>query len=76
MGLVHLKQKNYQQAQQELQKALALNPDNYPANLNLLILYQRTKDPKAEEQSKRFDQVRQERAQRVKDFLRTIEVRP
>jgi tetratricopeptide (TPR) repeat protein len=76
MGLVHLKQKNYHQAQQELQKALALNPDNYPANLNLLMLYQRTKDPKADEQSKRFDQVRQERAQRVKDFLRTIEVRP
>lgn len=76
MGLVHLKQKDYQQARDELQKALALNPDNYPANLNLLILYQRTKDPKADEQSKRFDQVRQERAQRVKDFLRTVEVRP
>jgi len=76
MGLVHLKQKSYPQAQQELQKALALSPDNYTANLNLLILYQRTKDPKADEQSKRFDRVRQERAQRVKDFLRTIEVRP
>ena len=57
-------------------RRLEINPDNYTANLNLMILYQRTKDPKADEQAKRFEQVRQERAQRVKDFLRTIEVRP
>ena len=75
-GLVHLKQRDYLEARSDLQKALEINPDNYTANLNLMILYQRTKDPKAEEQAKRFDQVRQERAQRVKDFLRTIEVRP
>ena len=75
-GLVHLKQKDYADAKSDLQKALEINPDNYTANLNLMILYQRTKDPKADEQAKRFEQVRQERAQRVKDFLRTIEVRP
>jgi len=75
-GLVHLKQKDYADARSDLQKALKINPDNYTANMNLLILYQRTKDPKADEQAKRFEHVRQERAQRVKDFLRTIEVRP
>ena len=75
-GLVHLKQRDYPEARSDLQKALEINPDNYTANLNLMILYQRTKDPKADEQAKRFEQVRQERAQRVKDFLRTIEVRP
>lgn len=75
-GLVHLKQKEYADARRDLQKALEINPDNYTANLNLLILYQRTKDPKAGDQAKRFDQVRQERAQRAKEFLRTIEVRP
>ena len=75
-GLVHLKQKDYADAKSDLQKALEINPDNYTANLNLMILYQRTKDPKADEQAKRFEQVRQERAQRVKEFLRTIEVRP
>ncbi|MGO8790778.1 MAG: tetratricopeptide repeat protein [Terriglobia bacterium] len=75
-GLVHLKQKDYPDATSDLQKALEIDPDNYTANLNLMILYQRTKDPKADEQAKRFEQVREERAQRVKDFLRTIEVRP
>jgi tetratricopeptide (TPR) repeat protein len=76
MGLVHLKQKDYPGARDDLQKALAINPDSYTANLNLMILYQRIKDPKADEQAKRFEQVRQERAERVKDFLRTIQVRP
>ena len=75
-GLVHLKQKDYPGAKIDLQKALEINPDNYTANLNLLILYQRTKDSKADEQAKRFEQVRQEREQRVKEFLRTIQVRP
>jgi len=39
-------------------------------------LYQRTRNPKAEEQSKRFEQLKEDRAQRAKEFLRTIEVRP
>ncbi len=75
-GLVHLKQKDYPDARNDLQKALEISPDNYLANLNLMILYQRTKDPKADEQAKRFEQVRQKRAERVKEALRTIEVRP
>jgi len=75
-GLVHLKQKDYPAARNDLQKALEISPDNYLANLNLMILYQRTKDPKADEQAQRFEQVRQKRAERVKEALRTIEVRP
>ena len=74
-GLVHLKQRDYPDARSDLLKALAINPDSFTANMNLLMLYQRTKDPKADEQAKRFEQVRQERAQRAKEFLRTIEVR-
>jgi tetratricopeptide (TPR) repeat protein len=76
MGLVHLKQKEYRTSRADLEKALAINPDNYTANLNLMMLYQRTQDPKSDEQARRFEKVRQERAQRVKDFLRTIQVRP
>jgi tetratricopeptide (TPR) repeat protein len=75
-GLVKLKQKDFAGAKLDLQKALEINPDNYTANLNLLILYQRTNDPKAGEQATRFEEVRQKREQRVKEFLRTIEVRP
>jgi tetratricopeptide (TPR) repeat protein len=76
LGLVHLKQREYPPAEEALEKALKLRPDNYTANLNLMILYQRTRNPKAEEQSKRFEQLKEDRAQRAKEFLRTIEVRP
>ncbi len=76
LGLIHLKQKQYSQAEESLQRALRLNPEGYTANLNLLILYRRMKDPRAEAQAIRFDEVKEKRAQRVKEFLRTVEIRP
>jgi tetratricopeptide (TPR) repeat protein len=76
LGLIHLKQKEYAPAEEALERALRLMPDGYAANLNLMILYQRTKNPKAEEQAKRFEQLKEERAQRAMEFMRTIEVRP
>jgi len=76
IGIVQMKQKEYAPAEEALEKALKLSPDGYAANLNLLILYQRTKNPKAEEQSKRFEQLKEERAQHAMEFLRTIEVKP
>jgi len=76
LGLVHLKEKEYLQAEEALQKALKLNPDGYTANLNLMILYQRIRSPKADEQAKRFEQIKKERAQRAKEFLRAIRVEP
>lgn len=76
LGLLYMKQKQYTEAEESLRKALGMNPDNYTANLNLMILYQRTKDPRAEAQAKRFEELRKTRADREKEFLRTIEVRP
>lgn len=76
LGLLHLKQKAYAQAERSLRKALEINPDCYTANLNLLILYQRTKDPRADAQAKRFDAIKKSRAEREREFLRTVEIRP
>jgi Tfp pilus assembly protein PilF len=76
LGLLHLKQKQYTEAENALRKALDIDADNYTANLNLMILYQRTKDPRAQAQTKRFDALRKVRAEREKEFLRTIEIRP
>jgi tetratricopeptide (TPR) repeat protein len=76
LGLVHLKQKEYPQAEEALQKALKFRPDSYTANLNLMILYQRIGSPRAEEQAKRVEQVKKERAQRAKELLRAIRVEP
>jgi len=76
LGLVHLKQAQYPQAEEALLRALKLNPDSYAANLNLMILYQRIKSPKADEQAKRFEQIKKERARRAQDLLRSIQVEP
>jgi tetratricopeptide (TPR) repeat protein len=76
LGLLHLKQKEYAESEKSLRKALEINPDSYTANLHLMILFQRTKDPRAEAQAKRFDEIKKLKAEREKEFLRTIEVRP
>jgi Tfp pilus assembly protein PilF len=76
LGLLYLKQKDYQSAQEALQRALELKQDDYLANLNLLVLYQRTQDPRAGAQAKKFDEIRKKRSESTKELLRTIEVRP
>ena len=76
LGLVHLKRKEYPQAEEALERALKISPDSYLANLNLMVLYQRTGSPKAADQAKRFEQIKEKRALRAKEFLRTIQVEP
>lgn len=76
LGIIYLNQRDYHQAEKALHAALKLDPDNYLGNLNLTILYKRTNNPKAEEQERRFEQVKQEKAQQAKEFMRIIEVRP
>lgn len=76
MGVLLVKQKKYAEAEKKLDRALSLDPDHYIANLNLMMAYQRTGDPRAAAQEKRFEQVKKLRAERQQEFLRTIEVRP
>jgi len=76
LGIIHLKQREYLQAEEALHAALKLDPDNYLGNQTLTILYQRTNNPKAEEQKMRFKQVKQEKDQQAKEFMRMIEIRP
>jgi tetratricopeptide (TPR) repeat protein len=76
LGFLHLKQKNYSEAERFLLNALKIDPGNYTANLNLMILYQRTKDPRAEAQAGRFQQVQDKRAERTREFLRTVVIEP
>ena len=76
LGGVYLNQKNYGEAEKALLHALHIKPDDYLANLNLMVLYQRRKDPRAAAQARRFADVKNERDQRAKLFLRTIRVVP
>ncbi|HEV2493406.1 MAG TPA: tetratricopeptide repeat protein [Terriglobia bacterium] len=73
-GIIYMKQKEYAAAERALLHALAMDPAHYAANLNLMILYQRTGDGRAEAQAKRFEEVKQERAKNAKLALRSIEI--
>jgi tetratricopeptide (TPR) repeat protein len=76
LGNIYLSEKNYGHAGKVLRHALEIDPDNYLANIKLTVLYERTKDPRAEAQSQRLAQVRKDREQRLRSFLRTIRVAP
>jgi len=68
--------KEYELAEKALLRALELDPDNYSGNFNLLMLYRRIGDRRAEAQARRFDEVKDKHMQKTQDFLRQIEIRP
>ncbi|MFN7997284.1 MAG: tetratricopeptide repeat protein [Bryobacteraceae bacterium] len=76
LGQLYTRQKKYEEARKALDRAVALDPDGYLTNMNLLAFYQRTKDPRAAQQKQRFEQIQQKRAIKEKMLLRTIEARP
>jgi tetratricopeptide (TPR) repeat protein len=76
LGQCRLQQKDYQSSEKLLRRALEINPDHYAANFNLLTLYSRMKDPRAEEQSRKFEEIKKLREEKSQEFLRGIEFRP
>ena len=76
LGQVHIKLERYDDATNELQRAFALDPNNFRVNANLLVLYQKTKDPRASEQQARFEEIKKKRDEDEQLLWRTVEVRP
>ena len=76
LGQVYLQQRKFPEAEKELARALAISPDNYAANFSLLQLYARTGDPRREQQSKRFDEIKSTNESQYQDMMRIIEIRP
>jgi tetratricopeptide (TPR) repeat protein len=75
-GLLHLRKREPDVAEKDLRRCLELEPANYLGNLHLLALYQRTRDPRQEEQARRVEELNAKREQRAEEFRRIIEVRP
>jgi tetratricopeptide (TPR) repeat protein len=73
-GIIYLKQRNYAAAEKALTRALAIDPDHYVANLNLMSLYQRTGDQRAAKQARRFEEIKKKRSEEAKLALRSIEI--
>ena len=77
LGQVHTRLRKFDLAELELQEAIRQEPDHYLANVNLLALYQRTRDhPRAAEQQKRLEAIQHQRGEKERALWRTIEVRP
>jgi tetratricopeptide (TPR) repeat protein len=76
LGKYYFVRRNYAEAEKQLQRALKLNPDHMEANFYLLSLYARTRDPRHDIQSKRYDELQKLRDAKSQEFLRMVEVRP
>ena len=68
--------KRYTEAQEVLQRATAIDPENYVANFGLLQLYSRTGDWRCVEQAKRFTAIQNKSQAQYQDMMRMIEIRP
>jgi tetratricopeptide (TPR) repeat protein len=76
MARVCMLQKNLPEAKQELDRAIQLNADSFEANEQLLVLYKRMHDPRANQQGETVKKLDQAREKRADLMLRTIEFRP
>jgi tetratricopeptide (TPR) repeat protein len=76
LGLIQTRLGSVDEAQRSLDKALAIDPDHYQANVNLGTLYSKTKDPRREAQAARIATLQEQRNTRAQDFLRVVEVVP
>lgn len=63
-------------AHTELDRALAVDPRSFQANTQLLVVYRRTHDARAEKQAQLVKDLDEDRSKRAELMLRTIEARP
>jgi len=68
--------KEYRQAQMELDHALALSPDHYQANLNMLLLYTKIGDARRDSQSQRVEELKKAAKEKSQELSRIIAIRP
>jgi Flp pilus assembly protein TadD len=76
LARVCMRQGNLEEARAELDRALRLDPRSFQGNNELLVLYKRTHDPRAEKQAELLKKLDEDRSKRAELMLRTIEVRP
>ncbi len=76
LGQVYIASHDYGQAQACLDRAVSHDPENYGANFALLQLYARTGDPRREQQSKHFDEIKSKDEEQYQEMMRTLDLRP
>ena len=76
LGQICIQRREFDQASSYLEQALRKDPDNYAANFGLLQLYARTADSRRDQQSRRFDQIKEMKQEQEKEMMRVIEIHP
>jgi tetratricopeptide (TPR) repeat protein len=76
LGRIRMRQDQIEPARSAIEHALALDPDSFQANTALLALYQRTHDPRAQDQAVRLRSLDDQRSKRLELMLRSIEMKP
>ncbi|MFC5864991.1 tetratricopeptide repeat protein [Acidicapsa dinghuensis] len=74
LGQIAVSKGDNTEASTYLDRAVKLDPDNYAGNYGLLLLYARTRDPRLEQQSKRFDEVKNKKDERDVEMMRSLEI--
>ncbi len=75
LGQILLRKREFKQAEAAFDRSIQLDSDNYLANLNLLVLFQRTHDARQERQAVRFEEIKKKRTELEQLLLRKIEIR-
>jgi tetratricopeptide (TPR) repeat protein len=75
LGLIALAQHNNTEATAYLSRAVQLDPDNYVSNYGLLLLYARTNDQRRQQQTKRFEEIMDQKDARDLAMNRSLEIR-
>lgn len=76
LGQISAQKRDFAHASAYFDEALSKDPANYSANFGLLQLYARTGDPRREQQSRRFDEIKSMKEEQDKQMMRVIEIRP
>ncbi len=76
LGQISFQTRDFTQAASYFDQALRKDSDNYAANFGLLQLYARTGDSRREQQSRRFDEIKNLKEERDRQMMRVIEIRP
>lgn len=76
LARVWMREGKLDEARAELDRAIQLDPNSFEANMQLLVVYKRTRDPRAGAQAAVVKNVDASRSKRAELALRTVEARP
>ncbi len=76
LARVSMMEGNLQEAESELDRAVQIDPNSFEGNMQLLVVYRRTKDPRADKQAEIVKKLDENRSRRAELMLRMIEARP